>query len=436
MDKPLVEIPRLVTAPPRAGGTSIRALNEAEASAAAQISRRLHAEIGGVVALLPPQERGASAMARGLGIDRATCQRIVSALAAPEAGPGTLVRLPGVLGLRQFLESMGKLGVLGAEQRESALAAVRRFEEFLDEVAGSQRRLRERLNAGEVAREGSWGASVGGDDPAVRAALAEAAARATGRWTETTLTLRIVRALPGDPRQTEEASIRGLIGHTARAQAVPLVLGHATSHAEGGLGESVYATLDRKPASGSTPSSLMPEFCTSPLPGVVSRNAGSRIVHMIDASPGAVARAMDIVIANREVKPEAHPATLRPAVGELWTLMTFPSRHLVFDAYLHRDLARKCLPSLETHLWNPDVGRQGATRWSTRFPGGPALRLLGPGLGGAGTSAYPRMGELTARLFAQMGWEPGEFVGYRCEVDFPLWRAGYCMVFDFSGNEM
>ncbi len=414
----------------------VRGLDEAEFSEAALISRRLHAELRGVVSLLPAEERGASAMSRGLGVDRATCQRIVSALGAGEATPTTLVQLPGVLGLRQFLEAMGKRGMLGAEQRESASAAVDRFAEFLDRVAGSQRRLRERLMAGELVGEDFTTGHSGCDDPAVRAILAETAARVTGRWTETAITLRLVRAVPGNPRQTEEASVRGMIGHSARAQAVPLVVGQSTWHAEEGLSESVHATLDRKPASGATPSSLLPEFCTDPLPSVVSRNAGSRIVHLIDAPAGLGGRAMDIVLASREAKPEAHPATLRPAVGELWNLVTFPSRHMVFDTYLHRDVARKCLPSLETHLWSPEVGRQGATRWSTRFPGGPTLRLLGPGLNGAGTGAYARMGELTARLFAGMGWEPEEFIGYRCEVDYPIWRAGYCMVFDFGGNEM
>jgi len=32
----------------------------------------------------------------------------------------------------------------------------------------------------------------------------------------------------------------------------------------------------------------------------------------------------------------------------------------------------------------------------------------------------------------RLGWAASEFVGYRCEVEFPIWRAGYCMLFDFA----
>jgi hypothetical protein len=34
------------------------------------------------------------------------------------------------------------------------------------------------------------------------------------------------------------------------------------------------------------------------------------------------------------------------------------------------------------------------------------------------------------------GWNPDEFVGYRCELEFPLWRCSYHFLFDFTGNEM
>jgi hypothetical protein len=30
------------------------------------------------------------------------------------------------------------------------------------------------------------------------------------------------------------------------------------------------------------------------------------------------------------------------------------------------------------------------------------------------------------------GADPDDFVGVRCEVEFPIWRAGYCVTFDFA----
>ncbi|MDX2118282.1 MAG: hypothetical protein SFY96_08890 [Planctomycetota bacterium] len=29
-----------------------------------------------------------------------------------------------------------------------------------------------------------------------------------------------------------------------------------------------------------------------------------------------------------------------------------------------------------------------------------------------------------------MAWEPTQFVGFRCEVTYPVWRAGYAIFFE------
>src|SRR5258705_6076091 len=122
-----------------------RRLSESELAEAEQVARRLHAELRGVVSLLPTEDRGASAMSRLLSIDRATCQRIVGSISRPEAEAATLVQLPGVLGLRQFVEAVGRHKGNDVTQLAAATAAIDRFEELIEELAGSQRKLRERL---------------------------------------------------------------------------------------------------------------------------------------------------------------------------------------------------------------------------------------------------------------------------------------------------
>ena len=37
----------------------------------------------------------------------------------------------------------------------------------------------------------------------------------------------------------------------------------------------------------------------------------------------------------------------------------------------------------------------------------------------------PRHAALTAHLFEQSGWNPHDFVGYRCDTTFPIWLAHY-----------
>src|ERR1043165_5207718 len=68
-------------------------LSQAERIAAAHVARRLCVELQGVMALLPKNQRSASAMARALGIDRNTCQRLVASTATDNADERMLVRL-------------------------------------------------------------------------------------------------------------------------------------------------------------------------------------------------------------------------------------------------------------------------------------------------------------------------------------------------------
>lgn len=412
-------------------------LTEHEQAASEQLSRRLHEELRGVVALLPLSERGASAMSRLLSIDRATCQRIVGAISRPDPTLDTLVQLPGVEGLRQFVAALSsKFTEQGALERLAAAdAAIDRFDELLTELGGSQRRLKERL---DVARLVSSGAEIpaldGPDSEHARESLFRAAAGVTGRWSAASLFLAIIRPVPGDPTLTDCVRLHGMIGARWRDPCIPLEIGRTATLRADGHGP-LFATLTDTPITGSTPGSLLTDFCSSPPPPITAREIGNRIVHVID-TPENIEQPIDVVIGSRTAVPDRHPATLQPAIGEVWSLQHLPARTLVFDTFLHRDIARRCIPSLEVHLWRPDVGGHAAARWSTRLPGGPRLEVLGSGLGATATTIYPRFRDLLESTFSRVGWDPDEFVGYRCEVPYPVWRAGYCMLFDFTGNEM
>ena len=103
---------------------------------------------------------------------------------------------------------------------DGARAAVERLEKLIDTIAGSQRKLRERL---ELDRDTDSAAPAGAaDDVGARRSLFRAAADIVGRWSETRLTMRIIRPVPGDPLHTENIRMTGHIGHMARPVAVPL----------------------------------------------------------------------------------------------------------------------------------------------------------------------------------------------------------------------
>ncbi len=416
-------------------------LTDSERGLADRVAQRLCLELRSLVGLLPEVERNASAMSRALGIDRNTCQRIVAAAVRGDATARALVQLPGIRGLRQFVEAVQSEAGAAArpDQLASASAAVDHFELLIEHLGGSQRKLRERLEAD--AGLDHLHAPGPADDMRTRRSLFNAAVAVTGRWSEAWLSTSIIRPVPGNGLFTEVIKFRGHIGHISRADAVPLEIGenasvNLLSSAQGPAYTPLMARSAERDGTTAPKNFLLEPFCTQPLPQITSHSVGTKIIHVIEGIQTARSDPADIVIAEYRQRPDKHPATLRPAIGEVWSLISFPARRLVFDVYLHKEIAARCTPALELHLWGPHMGEQGLWRWSTRFPGGPKLESVTPLSDDAATDAYPRHTELTGYAFLHAGWKPDDFVGYRCNVVYPVWRAGYCMLFDFSGNEL
>lgn len=424
-----------------------RPLTSDERTLADEVARRLALELRGLVEVLSEQERGASAMARALDVDRNTCQRIVACTGRSTGEPDAsmLVRLPGIAGLRQFIEAMGKRfpGGEAAAAIAGVGAAVDRFEKVIDQLAGSQRKLRERLDMDRVAGmpTDSFGTTGPGpsDNLSVRRSLFRSAVDIVGRWSETRLSIRIIRPVPGDPMHTQNVRMTGHVGHMARAVSVPLEVysGVPQQLVENESPRAAFQSLDARQSVGDTPAFLMQQFCSQPLPRVTSRAAGANVVHAIDEM-GTPGQASDIFVGDRRAGRDKHPATQHPAIGEVSTIMNYPARRFVMDVYLHREIARRCIPSLEVHLSPLPTGSMILSRWSTKLPGGPRLELLGAPTSreNLATDAYARHVEAVRALFDSAEWDASEFVGYRCDVAYPVWRAAYCMLFDFTGGEL
>ncbi|MBL9148225.1 MAG: hypothetical protein JNM94_05965 [Phycisphaerae bacterium] len=413
-----------------------------------RVARRLHGEFSTFLRELPVDARNASGLARHLAIDRTTCQRLVFAVSRPYPGVELFSRLPGLRALEQIVDAAHSAKPpIDDAVAAGALAALDQLRELVVDAGGSlsslMRLLDSRTRGTPVAVDTTLRAT-----PAIsalqapkdsgadaRARLFAAAADLTGRLSDGWLAVYIYRPLPsknGAPAQVELIRAHGLVGHVARADAVPLTLHNFTTKSSGVPDESVgaFASLFREPESRRTLDSLLTEFTSDPPPLVRSKQPNEFLVQAIDERASTVGRPVDFVLATRTVVP--HPALQSPPIEEAWALINFPCRHLAFDIYLHRDLARACIPSLDAHLWRPDFAQHVGDRWQTRFADAPTLQVLGSGLRTPPTPAYPRLGELTRHLFTRLELEAESFVGFRCEVAYPIWRAGYCVSLDFT----
>ena len=401
-------------------------LNQQEWAEAERVSGRVHAELHRLLEWLPEHARHASGMARHLGVLRVTCQRVVQAVQAFDGTPGFLVKLPGVEGLKQVIEAFAAAGA-DAGDVEAARSAVASFERLIAQLAGSHSKLIERLG---VSRGGA--ASGGGGlelaTPEARAALHAAAVRVTGRSCEVSLAIYAFRRAPEDPSVLERGLTKGLIGSLVMPGGMPSVMSS---------GDTLRVEGERRPArrDGAMPEQVLKPFSTDPLPLVTSRNRAGKLYQIVDPKAGSEAGLIDVVTALKARHPFIDSQTGRPTLDAIWSLVTCPTRRLILDVYLHGDMERLFRPSLDALLWAPDLNVAQDDRWVMRLPAGPKLQLLGRGVGAAASPLYARHAELSAYSFEHLGWDPEEFVGFRCEVEYPVWRAGYSMALEYLVND-
>lgn len=396
-----------------------------------QVLRRLHEQFRSFVRSMPEDCTSASAMARALNVDRTTCQRLVYLANRPYPGFGMLERVPGVRGLRQLVGAARRAGHVESDTLDALTAAVDRYESALTRLGGSQSALQRRLAATPGTDQGT--PSVDGDHRHLaRRQLFEAAAELTGRFSETWVAIYVYLPAPGG--RVTVARVHGLIGHRARADAVPLTFHNFTSR--GGPGDDpdapVFQALLSAEDTDQAPSGVLPRFSSNPLPLVSARQPGQYLVQAIDPDPEGGTDTVDLAFGTRSRIP--HPASKPPRIEEVWAMINFPARKLVFDVYLHRDLARACIPALDAHLWRPDFADHVGDRWQTRFSRAPRLELLGNRPHRV-EAPWARHNELTEFLFGQLDVNPERMVGFRCLEDYPAWRTGYCMSFDFNAED-
>lgn len=408
---------------------AIRPLSPEEWAEAERVAARLHGELRRLIAGLPEHARHASGMSRHLDVLRATCQRVVQAVQDVPASPLLLAKLPGVEGLRQFLEGFTRVGADEIDT-EAVQSAIEGFERLITATGGSQTKLIDRLNAGTAARSGEHAAPGA---PMDREALFHAAAAVTGRRCDTSLSIYAFRISPENPVNLERALAKGLIGSVVTPGGLPMVLGSGDT-LKGDEEVRRLRLLKGEGVQGRTPEAILKPFSTDPLPMVTSRGKRGTLFQVIDPNSGLSGEAFDVVTAVRGTHPVIDPQTNLPSLDAVWSLVNCPTAKLVLDVYLHADMERSYRPSLEALLWQPDLNIPEEQRWIMRVPSQPRLQLLGRGAANSATECYLRHTELTQYFFDHIGWDPEEFVGFRCEVIYPVWRAGYCMAFEHLGG--
>ncbi|MDF1809593.1 MAG: hypothetical protein P1U42_07855 [Phycisphaerales bacterium] len=388
-----------------------------------RVAARLHSDLSNLVEQLPSTAQNGSGMSKHLNIVRNTCQRVMHAIRDQSPNAQTLVKLPGVKGLEQMLDAMRSTDIK-VDTIELAQSAVVQFDQLINSLAGSHTKLASRINAaGTVGTHSYLGSAE------AREQLFQSAINVTGRSAATNISLYAFRQSPENPDVLQRALASGLLQTTVVPGGMPVVIRAGDTLQWDDPENRTLDYLDDSKPHGNTPDALLKEFTTHPLPTVSSQGTSDNLIQVIDPANFDGPQTLDVITAARSNHPFRDPKTGNLTLDEVWSLVNCPSARMLFDIYLHRDLERMVRPQIDAQLWYPNLSSPGGQRWITRYPSPPRLELLGDGISRAKTPSHPRHFELTGTLFDRVGWDPYEFVGFRCEVIYPIWRAGYCMSF-------
>lgn len=401
-----------------------------------QVLRRLAAELRAALSPLLQRAQGPSAVARALSIDRATAHRSMALAHKRAADLDDLAEAPGPDAIDQLASALRSRRLTPPPELRALAQAVLQYRAALHDLAGgSKSRLLRRIAATESTATTSEVAPASvraRREQDLREQLFSITSELLGRHTHTRVDLMICRPNPDDPRVMDYAQVRAVIGHRSRPQAQPItveLLGRVTA-APGA--QNPVLTLDGRAVETDFADTIIAPFSTQPLPVAISRGVGDRVRNVVDTTYTAAGKSVDVVVGYQRPRACAQPRFDELPALEVGALVREPSRWLVLDTYLHRDMTTGAVPSLETYLWSPTIQTSLADHWLDRLPTSPLLRVLGRGTRNAASVAWPRLSDLTTFAFEQLGWSAQEYVGYRAEIDYPMWGGAYFAVFDYS----
>ena len=382
---------------------------------ATEVATRLCGALTEVLQLPQVQGRRAATLAIELGVGRMTCQRIAklgkSEYLAKYSGPRLLVELPGANGLRQFLEAVNGTGV-PRENLARAFAAVDDFESFLAGINLSQTAFASALLLHDEAANPDQLRER-------RLNLFDAASTVTGQSADATISMMAIKPGQHDSFNFEQIAVRGYSQMRASGSTMPIRLPMNMAYSD-------YRNITGDEAARE-PQELIEKFCTRPLPSIDARVIKAKhLAHLVNPEHIPTGEPFDCFATQHNRWKIGDPGRHKA----LWLYIDYPTRHCIFDLFLHRGIAESHRLSGDCHLWGTSLLAPPEDLWTTRFADQVQFTELGTGTGGTASIKYGRHKELVEHMFERYGWNAADFVGVRCEMDLPIWRSGICVVME------
>lgn len=376
---------------------------------------------------LPPSAQGISALARFLNLPKGTCQRVVEGATSSKDGLHAYARFPGPEALRSVAEACARtLPVDGTvmSAADSALSATAKFAATLEEMGLSQRGLIETI---AKARASDAGSAVREDRQRTeRRALFTAAANVTGEHLDAKLAVGVYlpSEKPGRMRVQVALGFRGIRREPGARPVVPFIYAGYWDHPA----PPVRKAPDGTP--GGAQWEVIEELSTAGLRAERIAGDEDRTLLVVDTEHVPMTkRGVDIAMRFTSDAPlDPRGSSVAKLVPSMRIMQ--PTRVLVHDMYIHRDLlaSRKPRAACFSLSAPPGDGPGGSYQecWYERFPDKvTASRMKRAPLADMYADALE---VLAAQAVGDL--DPADLVAFRCTVAYPLWQSEYRVYFE------
>lgn len=374
-----------------------------------------------VIEQIPGDTNGPQNLARLLGINKVLTSRVLKALRSRDP-IAVIHHIPGPEPLRRFLRHAGRRGA-GADVINAAANVIEQFDMLIRGEAGDRASFNAIISAWlpearrdfELRRKQAAframselkGVLVQTDLATVILHPSEGGDKIDIVWIMGKLGLQRLR-----PGATIKLDTRRIIGEDD-APRVPLNLD----------GKPIKTLNDARLESFSTPSDV-----------AIDVNRVNDVIHYTLKNGGfGRASTVDIVMAevNYDEIPRYIPEKLNRK-GYVFAEVNLPSRLLLFDVLVHKDI----YPGADPQLFIYDTAGDGVadindpSRDIDRMELLETIQTLGMSSAKCRNANVPRYVELLRSVYSHLQWNDLEFRGYRCAVDYPIYGTQVAMAFN------
>jgi len=386
----------------------------------ARTGEQLLTELSAVLDALPDTPQGPQMLAKRLGVDKVLASRVLKAMRSPD--PMSVIhRIPGPEPLRRLLKGIARQGV-EPQLIDAAQHAVDHFEHLIRNEIGDRSALDTIISA--------WVPEARREFQLRRKQSAfKAMSQLKGAQAQV-IQATVILHPSDDGAHLDIAWIQGLIGlHRSRPGAGVKLVTRRLAPAES---DRQPVSLDGKPIT-SHKHVQIPEFCSSPLPELDVEKIGE-VVHYTLADDGFGPRsAVDLAFGEvnyRELRRTVPVGSGRKA--HMFAETSTPAKVMQFDVFVHEDVYPNSDPAVRVY----DTSFEGIADVNNPARDIDQLEVveqaepLGTGLVRARSSDVPRYTKLLQYAFDSLGWNAGEFRGYRCRIDYPIYGSQVTLIFD------